>query len=562
MKRTIRFTIAGLVLVLALGLGISATAQEGDTLVFGWEQEPPVLNPLVSMTFASLLDNFYSRGVWDWDTERNIFPVMVSEIPSPENGGVVTLENGNTQVTYHLREGIVWSDGTPITSADCEFGHRLQMDPTTISMQRASYPEVVESFEIVDDQTFVMTYNVPFPDYLTNAVASCGFPKHILEPVLDADGTLDNAAYFTPEGVNSGITIGYGPYVFVDWVVGDSIRFTANPNWDGATPGFENIVIRFIPEAAQMQNALEVGDIDVAFNFTNDLVAGYQAIEGVEVFSTPGVYGDAIWMNYGNGGHPALTDKNVRIAIIAAIDRRTLAEQLVGPGTEVPVSWQSPLYWPDDLGIIEYDVDEANRLLDESGWVDSDGNGIRDRDGEELVLRFFTTTGNQVRGNYLVAAQEALRNVGIATQLIPVPAGILFGAYTDRGILNTGDFDMAIFALSTDPLSPASDAPSWFGCDGVPGPDNLSGNNGWGSCSPEFDALDAEVVVTVDPVKRLELAQEAIREFVDERFWHGLYLRPTWYAVSSDVVDVASAQNLGTLSSNYFNTIELWQPAG
>jgi len=178
------------------------------------------------------------------------------------------------------------------------------------------------------------------------------------------------------------------------------------------------------------------------------------------------------------------------------------------------------------------------------------------------VLRFFTTTGNQLRGNYQVAIAEYLTAVGIGSQLIPVPSGILFGDYLERGILDTGDFDLAIFALSTGALSPFSDAPDWFGCEGIPTPENPNGNNGWGSCSPEFDELDLQVGSTVDPEERLALAHEAIREFVDEQFWHGLYLRQTWYAINTDVVDPATAKNVGTLSNNYFNHIEFWKPVG
>lgn len=558
MKRTIRFMLVTM-LVLAMSLGIVANAQDDSVLVIGWEQEPAQLNPLVNMTFASLLDNFYSRGVWGWDTNREIYPILVTEIPSPENGGVVTLENGNTQVIYKLAEGKLWSDGEAITSADFEFWHGLMVDPTTITIQRGSYPDVVEAFEVIDDLTFSLTYNVPFPDYLSNATAGAA-PEHLWAPYLAENGTLDTAPFLTPSG--STTAVGYGPYVFAEWVIGDSVRFEANPNWDGEPVGFQTVIARFISEAAQMQNALEVGDIDVAFNFGDALVPGYQTIEGIEVFNTAGVYGDAVWINYGNGGHPALADKNVRKALIHAIDRRSLAEALVGPGTGVPVSWQSALFWPEDLGILEYDVDLANQLLDEAGWTDSNSDGIRDNGSEPFVIRLFTTTGNIVRGNYAVAIQEALGEVGITMQIIPVPSGILFGSFSQRGILNTGDFDLAIFALSTGPLSPFSDAPDWFGCDGIPSPENPNGLNGWGSCSPEFDALDLEVGRTVDPAARLELAHEAIREFVDEYFWNGLYLRPTWYAVDTSVVAAGTFSDVGTLTSNYFNKIEYWKPAG
>mgnify|MGYP005841325279 CR=1 FL=1 len=539
---------ASLMLTLLVGV---AQAQE-NILVIGWEQEPSLLTPRSDMAFASLVANFYARDVWSWDVNRQIFPVMVEEIPTIENGLARTLDNGNTQVTYKLKPGLKWSDGQPITSADCAFFHELMMDPARLTFQRASYPDVVESFEVVDDLTFVLTYNTPFPDFQTNATAGCYLPKHVF---ADTAGNLDNHPYFSGQGV-----VGYGPYTFGEWVIGSQITLNKNPNWDGEEPGFDRVILRFITDSAQMRNALQAGEIDVAFNFSDDQVDGYAAIPGVEVFGTPGVFGDAIWMNIANGGHPALTDVNVRKAIIHGIDRVSLAEDLIGPGTAVPKSWYPEQFWPEDLPRLDYDVDLANQLLDEAGWVDSNGNGTRDKDGVELVLRFFTTT-RQLRMDYQVVIQEYLNEIGVGTQLLPVPANILFADFTQRGILDTGDFDLAIFALSAGPLTPYADAPDWFGCDGVPTPENPNGNNGWGFCDPRYDELDLLVGKTVDPVERKKYSDEAITRFYEGQFWHGLYLRQTWYAIDTTTIDPATAKDVGTLSSNYFNKIEFWKPA-
>jgi peptide/nickel transport system substrate-binding protein len=545
-----------------LTLVVGASAQSESVLVIGWEQEPTLLTPRQDMAFGSLLTNFYARDVWDWDVNRQIFPVMVAEIPSFENGLVKTLDNGNTQVTYKLREGLKWSDGQPITSKDCAFFHELRMDPTKITIQRGSYPEVVESFEVVDDTTFVLTYNVPFPDYLSNATASCYLPEHVFRAQLDAEGNIDSHPYFSGQGV-----VGYGPYVLSEWVVGSQFVFTKNPNWDLQEPAFSRVVARIITDTAQMKNALEAGEIDVAFNFSDDLVDSYSAIPNTEVFKTDGVFGDAIWMNVGNyqgkqEAHPILGDPKVREALIRAIDRASLAEELVGPGVGVPKSWYPAAFWPDDLSFWDYNPELAKQLLDEAGWVDSNGDGTRDKDGMEMVLRFYTTT-RQIRIDYQVVIQEYLNEVGVGTQLLPVPANLLFGSFVERGILNTGDFDLAIFALSSNPLSPFADAPSWFGCDGVPTAEDPNGNNGWGSCDPEFDRLDLLVGATVDPDERLGYAQEAQRAFFNMGHWHGLYLRPTWYAINSAVVQIdENVKNVGTLSGNYFNRVEYWQPAG
>lgn len=559
MVKSLRFLTLALFLLM---LTVSAvSAQDGSVLVIGWEQEPPKLSPWADNTFGSLITvNFTNRDLWDWDTNREIYPIMAAEIPSFENGGVVTLDNGNTQVTVHLREGMKWTDGEPITTDSCLFWHELMMDPTKGAVQRGNYPDAVESFEVVDDTTFVITYNKPWPDWSNDAPPSCALPAHIMRPIVEAEGTIDNA----PQGIGQNV-VGYGPYKLDEWAVGSQITLTKNPNWDQEPGKFDRIILRFITDTAQMLNALEAGEIDVTFNWSDDLVDSYSAIENVEVFKTDGVYGDAVWMNVGNykgtgEAHPMLGDPKVREAIVRAIDRATLAEELIAPGVSVPKSWTPEQFWAEDLPFWDYDVDKANALLDEAGWVDSNGNGTRDKDGQELVLRFFTTT-RQIRMDYQVVIQEYLSEVGVGTQLLPVPSNILFAPFSDRGILDTGDFDLAIFALSSNALSPAFAAPDWFGCGNTPSAESPTGKNGWGACDPEFDRLDLEVSSTVDPVKRLELAGEAQKHFFDMGFWHGLYMRPTWYAVDTTVVNVDEAvKSPGTLASNYFNHIEYWQP--
>jgi peptide/nickel transport system substrate-binding protein len=470
---------------------------------------------------------------------------------------VRTLDNGNTQVEYHLREGMLWSDGEPVTSADCEFFHNLRMDPAAITMQRTGYPDVVESFEVVDELTFVLTYNTPWPDFNNTSYASCYLPAHIFADMLASEGNIDNHPYFSGENA-----VGYGPFVLDSWNVGQDMTFVQNPNWDGTVPAMDRLVIRFILESAQMLNAFEAGEVDIAFNFSDDFVPSYEEIATSDVFGTPGVFGDAIWFNVGNGGHPALEDVNVREALIHAVDRATLAENLVGPGTQVPKSWYPAQFWPEDLGFVDYDVATAESMLDAAGWSDSDGNGVRDDGaGTEMVLRFFTTD-RQIRMDYQVVIQEYWAEIGVVAQILPVPANILFGSFLERGILNTGDFDVAIFALSASPLTPFADAPSWFGCEGTPSAENPNGNNGWGWCDPEYDALDLLVGQTVDSTERLGYAQDAIRHFLAGQFWHGLYLRQTWFAASTSVFNTETLYNMGTLSGNYFNQIENWELAG
>lgn len=564
MKFTRFLNLVLVVVLVATVLGGAALAQDEVVIVIGWEQEPPSIWPLVNMVFASAMDPLVRRDVWDFEgVDAVATPVMVTEIPSFENGRVSLNDAGNTVVSYTLREGMLWSDGTPITTADCAMAHRIWSDVTTGNFQRGLYPEVVESLEVVDDYNFVFTYNVPYVDFVTGVSASCGtFPAHVYGPILDSVGNIDSAPFLFPNGVTD--LVGYGPYVFDSWAIGQQVTWVRNPNWGvndfEKAPAVDVVIARFIPDAAQMRNSLDVGDIDLAFAIPFDLVAGYRELDGIEIWSTPGVVQDALWINmYENGNqHPALKDINVRMALVHALDREEMIATLYDPTGTVPPNYFHRNWVPDDLGTLAYDPDLANQLLDEAGWVDTNGDGVRDNgEGLSLTLRFYTTT-LQLRMDFQLLMQQYWEEVGVAVQLLPVPAGVLFADFSGRGIVSTGDFDLALFALTNSPLTP--DIPIyWFGCDMIQNP---SGGNGYGFCDPEFDALVPLIASTVDPEQRMEYVHDAVRRLSGAQFWHGLFTRNNFYAVNTSRFDPSSMYNVGVLSSNFFNRIEFWEPAG
>jgi peptide/nickel transport system substrate-binding protein len=560
-KKLLSLVITLVLLATSFGALPKTQAKADETvLVIGWEQEPDVLEPLSNSTFSELLQNFYSRPVWDWDAEYNPYPVLVTEIPSIDNGDVTTNDQGNTVVTYHLKQGLLWSDGQPITADDFLFAHRLYSAPSTGTIARGNYPEVVASVEKVDDYTVVQTFNAPFPDFLSDQVyIQARYPQHILEPLLEANGgTLDGLPYFTrAEGV-----VGYGPYVLESWTPGESITFVKNQYWAGQQPAIDKIIVRFITETAQLRNALETGEIDFAFNFPDELVKGYKEIEGVEVWNTGSVYDDALWFNIKPDGsqHPALKDIKVRQAIVHAINRAEDTAAIVGEGTQVPRARDAARWLPDDLTYLDYDPELARQLLDEAGWTDTNDNGTRDKDGTELILRVFTTS-RQTRVDYQLAIQSDLKEVGIGTQLFQVPGPtVLFASFTNRGIQATGDYDLSIYTFNNDPISPNID-PNSLGTQGIPGQDNPSGTNFSSFSNARVDELIPLIRSNADPVSRLEQKHEAVRLITDAVFWAGLFPRVTWYALRTDRFDASSFQNNGTLGANWFHGVENWQLA-
>lgn len=605
--------ILALVALLMLLVVSGGARAQGVTMVIGWEQEPDLPSPLSNSAFSTYLTNFYARDVWGWrGNNREIFAEMVEEIPTADNGLVsyvdvqVDLDNDGAMedaqapvVTYRLRQGMLWSDGEPVTAEDCMFYHNLMMQPDALdSFQRGDYPAVVGSAEMVDEYTVVLTYNKPFPDFLTDAGLSCAFPAHKFLGdngagfTMDADGdgvfdaNIDEAPYF--DGFNPEELIGYGPYVLSEYNVGSNAVFTRNPNWGvnafEQVPAIDTIITQWILESEQMENALEVGDIDMAYNFAGDRTqdengnpVGYYAMENVEVFNTPGVFVDGIWMNSGPFAFAAMQDVRVREGLVHAIDRRGIADQFVGPGAGANLTraWVPAQFTPADLPFREYNIDGARQLLTDAGWVDDDADESAENarptprvsagvegveDGTPLILRFYTTPVVP-RPDIQTVIQAQLALVGVRTQLFVVNGPtVLFASFAERGILNTGAYDLAMYALSNTPLSP-NGSPDNFRCAGIPSNENPEGRNGTWFCDAEYDRLDFLVSVTNDPAERQSYRDQAEPIFFNAAVWHSIRPRLQFYAVRTDRFDADSMREMGTLSGNYFNRVEFWLPA-
>jgi peptide/nickel transport system substrate-binding protein len=601
MRKLYRILALSLVLVIALTVGLVSVHAQEVVVVIGWEQEPDLPEIISGSAFSEYLDEWYARDVWDWDTERNIFPIMVEEIPSPDNGLVSFIDvefdvDGDgamdqvqaPQVTYRLRPGMVWSDGTPITSTDCLFYHNLMMQPDAVdSFQRGFYPDVVASAEVVDDLNIVLTYNRPWPDFLADATLSCAYPSHKFLGdnsagfTMDSDGdgvfdaNLDDSPYTSAfPGGDVAELVGYGPYIMTEFNVGTDIVFERNPNWGAnawETVGAVDVfVLQFILESAQMENAMQVGDIDIAFNF-DSVNNGYGGMENVGTFIVEGVFVDAIWMNSGPNSRPAMQDVRVREALVAAIDRRGIANQFGGEGAGdlLPRSWYPPQFTDPNLGFREYNVDLARQLLTEAGWVDDDGDEAPDNaapsprvgpNGELLILRFYTTPVVP-RPDIQLVIQAQLAQVGVGTQLFVVNGPtVLFAPFNSYGVLYTGQYDLAMYALSNSPLSPNGSVDN-FHCSGIPSTENPEGRNNTWFCNEEHDRLDDLVTQTNDPTERLEYAYARDPLFYAAAVWHAIRARPTAYAVRTDRLNIDSIRNVGTLSGNYFQNITDWAPA-
>lgn len=501
-----------------------APAAGRKVATFIFTQEFDTLNPMYSgMWFVYITYDLWNAPAWVFDKDNEPTPNIVTEMPSEDNGGIT--DEGRT-ITMNLRDDIQWSDGTPITANDFVFTYEMVMDPGNIVQSTYPYDQLID-VTAPDDQTVVMTFADPFAPWLT--LWRYLLPEHVLRPVFDAEGTLDTAAW------NLAPTVSAGPYVFEEWESGSFARFVRNDNYYNDLPLIDEIFIRFVPDDASQTAALVTGGGDLGtFIPYSDVPTLENA--GVNVISVPSGYNEGWFFFFGEDGHPALQDVNVRKAIAMAFDRAALSEDLLLGLTEPAATlWDNMPYVDPAIEPFPYDPDEANRLLDEAGWVDSNGDGTRDKDGVELVLVHGTTI-REIRQDAQAVAQQQLAEVGVGLEIQSYDADIFFGGYADDGPAATGQLD--IFEWSDGPaVYPDPDHYYWY-CSEIPTADYPDGSNWQYLCDETLENLFTLQATQTDFAERQQTFYEITRYMFDNVIWLGLWHDPDIWALSGRLTNV------------------------
>ena len=209
----LKFVSLAALLLLALGLMIApVAAQDVPTLTVGFAQEPDSMNGFYSsMAFAQWANDLVQASLWDISDTLEAVPVLAAEIPSIENGGI---SEDYLTYTIRLKEGLLWSDGAPLTSDDLVFTYQMIEDPANNMLQGTTIAEALESVEAVDATTFTLTFNSPkpFPEDMAGSPGlSTILPAHIFRPVYEAEGSIE----FAEENLDP--TLFSGPYVLAEW---------------------------------------------------------------------------------------------------------------------------------------------------------------------------------------------------------------------------------------------------------------------------------------------------------------------------------------------------------
>ncbi len=519
-RKSVLYTVLAVLIIASLALGgCTNTAQTSTkkvaTLIF--TQEPESLNTMyTNMYFSQILQQAYDVWAWQYDDQNKPYPVLVTEIPSIQNGGIAA--DGKT-ITLHLRNDIIWSDGQPITSADFKFTYEMYINPKNAVSTTYPYSKLA-SIETPDAHTVVMKFAEPFAPWLSFWKAL--LPEHILKPVFDKDGTLDNAPW------NKAPTVGAGPFVFSEWQSGSFLRFVRNDKYWGKKANLDEIFIRIVPDDASQVAALKTGDGDLGiFIAYPDIPALEQA--GVNIVSVNSGYSEGLYFNLGDKGHPALKDVRVRQALAYGIDRFKMAKDLLLGKTQPGASlWDKMPYVDPSLKPYPYDPAKAKQLLDEAGWT-MGADGVREKDGVKLDLRYGTTT-RDVRQNAQAIIQQELASIGVKVELLNYDSDIFFASYADKGPTYSGALD--IYEWSDVPTAfPDPDIAYWL-CSEIPSDQNPQGVNAQFLCDKKLDGLFQVQTTQVDFNQRVATFHQITKLMYDQVYWLSLWLDPDIWALS------------------------------
>lgn len=513
-----------IVLTLALLLAAPTLAQDRKVVTVSYTQEPLTLNPLyITQWFAGNVADMLLTPPWFFDNNLQAVPVQVAEIPSAENGG---LSADGTVLTMKLRDDIQWTDGEAITSADYLFTYEMIMADSNTVSSRFPWDTKVASVTAPDETTVVVTFTEPFAPWLTTLFTlSPAMPEHVLRPVFEADGSLDTADW------NRTLNPGSGAFVLNQWETGSFLSLVPSESYFDGRAKLDEVFFRIVADDGTSQNAaLEVGDADIGVFLTAADAAALEE-KGLVIDVTPSGYNEGWYLNVNPAtAHPAMLDVNVRKALAMAFNRQKIVDDLLLGKLPVPGSfWEKTQYARPDAAPYPYDPEAAAAMLDEAGWVDSNGDGTRDKDGVELVLRFIASQ-RQIRKDVQAVVQQDFAALGIKVETSNYDN--FFDTYGEGGPASTGQYDIAEWSDAPDVPDPNL---SDFLCSEIPSDTYPEGENWTGYCNEELDKLFAEQLKTTDPVKRTEIFHQIDQIMFDDVVWVGVWYDADIWATNARV---------------------------
>ena len=405
----------------------------GGPLKCLWWQGATLLNPHFAVgTKDQEGSRIFYEPLAGWDDDGNLIPVLATEAPSLQNGG---LARDGLSVIWKLKKNVQWHDGKPFTADDVVFNWEYNADPATASVWIGSYKDV--KVEKLDSHTVKVIFPKPTPYWADAFVGSRGMiiPKHLFEPYRGAK-SRDAPANLKP--------VGTGPYKFVDFKPGDMVRGQINTAYhEPNRPYFDSIEMKGGGDAVSAARAvLQTGEFDYAWNMQvedeillrmEDSGKGRVEITAGGNIEHIGVNSTDPWTEVDGERsslktrHPILGDTAVRRALALLVDRGSVEKHIYGrTGVATANFLNNPERFRSKSTKWEFSVDKASQLLETAGWKRG-SDGVRVKDGKKLKL-VFQTSINAPRQKTQAIIKQACQKAGIDLELKSVTGAVFFSS--------------------------------------------------------------------------------------------------------------------------------------
>jgi peptide/nickel transport system substrate-binding protein len=483
-----RFRRVAAALVLAAAAACSRTGTAtgpANAVRFAIAADPATLDPLFAHADANSVEQQLARLAFepfiDIDARGRSVPVLLARIPTVANGD---LSRDGRTIVYHLRPGVKWQDGVPVTAADVLFTLRAIADPRNPIRSREGYDRIARA-ERIDDETVRIVLKAPWAPAVATLFSYGTAPQYVLPAhLLAREPRLDQAAF-------GAAPVGDGPYRFVSWERGERLVYAANPAYWRGAPATARLEIRVVTDPGANFTALESGSLD------------WNLISPVQQQSLIGRSGLAfryvpLALIAGvalNTQHPPLDDVRVRRAIAASIDRQAISDKITFKRYPVVDTAQPLGSWARDpsVHLPAYDPAAADKLLDAAGWLRG-ADGMRAKAGKRLALTYVQFPESQTGVRAAAFIERELHARGIDLALKSVTNAKLFLPKSEGGALASGDFDLAYVPW---PMGADPDDSFLLACDG---PANVMR---W--CDPSVDALERRALTAPTQAARTAL---------------------------------------------------------
>ncbi len=519
----------GVVAILGLSAACSAPSSPGtsssnpgtrDTFVLGLASEPDTLNPVLGYEpdgGSLLFDGLVRRNA-----DLTLAPALAERLP----------EVKGTTVTFSLRQGVRFHDGTPLTSDDVAYTYQAVLDPKNNSGIRGDYT-AIESVEAPDPATVVFHLKHPYAPIVQRATLGI-VPRRLLQ-----GQSLDKAAFNTKP-------VGTGPYRFVSWTPGDKVVLEANQSYWGGAPAIKRLVMAYSADDNVRATRMAAGEFD-ATELPPKAAARFEGQAGLTVYKVPSADYRGVMFPL---DAPVTGDKAIRKALSLALDRSAMVEAiLAGAGRPAfgPIAPDTTWHNPAVDGTPTPDRAQAARLLDQAGWKPGPG-GVRVKDGTSASFTLMYPAGDSLRKDLALAVASDAKKIGVDVRL----AGLDWDAIEPR---------MAKDALIMGYGSPYDPDyinyemfHSSFSGQGFFNPGHYK--------EPDVDALLEKGRAETDPAVRKQTYDAFQQRIRDDEVWAYLVYLQHVYVVRGKWTGIAPAVEAHEhATGGLFRTLPEWKPA-